>query len=481
MNPKYEAVIGLEVHAQLSTRTKIFCGCTTTFGAPPNSQVCPVCLGMPGVLPVLNRKVVEYVIRMGLAHGCKIAPESIFARKNYFYPDLPKGYQISQYEEPICEGGTVSFRLADGTEKTVRLMRIHMEEDAGKSLHDQSQDTFVDLNRAGTPLIEIVSEPDLRSPEEAGAYLTKLRQTVRYLEVCDGNMEEGSLRCDANVSVRLKGETRYGTRTELKNLNSIKFVEKAIELEINRHIEVLEEGGTIIQATMLYDPQRHETRVMRTKENAHDYRYFPEPDLAKIHVTTDMIEKVRESMPELPDAKKARLMGDYGIPAYDAEVLSTDKALAAYYETTCQHTRDFKAASNWIMGEVMRVLKEKVIDIHDFSLSPQQIAGIINLISEGKISNTIGKQLFEELLVNGGDPQQVVEAKGWIQVSDMSAIEAEIDTVLAANPEQVGQYLAGSEKLFGYLVGQTMKAMKGKGNPKVINDLLQKKLQAMRS
>lgn len=480
-HPKYEAVIGLEVHAQLSTKTKIFCGCSTKFGAAPNSQVCPVCLGMPGVLPVLNEKVVEYVIRMGLAHGCDIAERSTFARKNYFYPDLPKGYQISQYEDPICSNGSVQFKLEDGTEKSVRLMRIHMEEDAGKSLHDQHQDTFVDLNRAGTPLIEIVSQPDIKSAEEAGAYLTKLRQAVRYLEICDGNMEEGSLRCDANVSVMLRGSKEFGTRTELKNLNSIKFVEKAIDAEIARQIDILEDGGKIIQSTMGYDPHRNETRVLRTKENAHDYRYFPDPDLVMVHVTEDRIAKVRSNMPELPDQKKNRLVSQYGIPAYDAEVLSADKELANYYESVCKETADFKAASNWVMGEVMRIMKEKLLSISEFSLSPSQIAGIVNLIKDGKISTTIGKQLFEELLANGGDPAAVVEAKGWIQVSDTGAIEAVIDTVIASNPGQVAEFVGGKDKLFGFFVGQTMKAMKGQGNPKVINDILVKKLESLKS
>lgn len=480
-HPKYEAVIGLEVHAQLSTKTKIFCGCSTKFGAAPNSQVCPVCLGMPGVLPVLNEKVVEYVIRMGLAHGCDIAERSTFARKNYFYPDLPKGYQISQYEDPICANGSVQFKLEDGTEKSVRLMRIHMEEDAGKSLHDQHQDTFVDLNRAGTPLIEIVSQPDIKTAEEAGAYLTKLRQAVRYLEICDGNMEEGSLRCDANVSVMLRGSKEFGTRTELKNLNSIKFVEKAIDAEIARQIEIIEDGGKIIQSTMGYDPHRNETRVLRTKENAHDYRYFPDPDLVMVHVTEDRITKVRNEMPELPDQKKNRLVSQYGIPVYDAEVLSADKELANYYESVCKETTDFKAASNWVMGEVMRIMKEKLLSISEFSLSPVQIAGIVNLIRDGKISTTIGKQLFEELLANGGDPATVVEAKGWLQVSDTGAIESVIDTVIASNPGQVAEFVGGKDKLFGFFVGQTMKAMKGQGNPKVINDILVKKLEALKS
>ncbi|MBN8704971.1 MAG: Asp-tRNA(Asn)/Glu-tRNA(Gln) amidotransferase subunit GatB [Bacteroidetes bacterium] len=480
-HPKYEAVIGLEVHAQLSTKTKIFCGCSTKFGAAPNSQVCPVCLGMPGVLPVLNEKVVEYVIRMGLAHGCDIAERSTFARKNYFYPDLPKGYQISQYEDPICANGSVQFKLEDGTEKSVRLMRIHMEEDAGKSLHDQHQDTFVDLNRAGTPLIEIVSQPDIKTAEEAGAYLTKLRQAVRYLEICDGNMEEGSLRCDANVSVMLRGSKEFGTRTELKNLNSIKFVEKAIDAEIARQIDIIEDGGKIIQSTMGYDPHRNETRVLRTKENAHDYRYFPDPDLVMVHVTEDRITKVRNEMPELPDQKKNRLVSQYGIPVYDAEVLSADKELANYYESVCKETTDFKAASNWVMGEVMRIMKEKLLSISEFSLTPVQIAGIVNLIKDGKISTTIGKQLFEELLANGGDPATVVEAKGWLQVSDTGAIESVIDTVIASNPGQVAEFVGGKDKLFGFFVGQTMKAMKGQGNPKVINDILVKKLEALKS
>lgn len=481
MNPKYEAVIGLEVHAQLSTNTKIFCGCSTKFGAAPNSQVCPVCLGMPGVLPVLNEKVIEYVVRMGLAHGCNIAERSIFARKNYFYPDLPKGYQISQYENPICEGGHITFQLDNGETKSIRLMRIHMEEDAGKSLHDQHADTFVDLNRSGTPLIEIVSMPDIRSAEEAGKYLTKLRQTVRYLEVCDGNMEEGSLRCDANVSVRLKGAEKFGTRTELKNLNSIKFVEKAIEYEIERQIDLIEDGGEVKQVTLLWDSVKNETRVLRSKENAHDYRYFPEPDLVTVHVTQEMMKYVRENMPELPDQKVERFVKNYGIPEYDARVLSVDKEVADYFEQVCKLVSDYKSASNWVMGEVMRILKEKLISISEFSLSPNQISGIISLIKDGKISSTIAKELFEEMLINGGDPAQIVEAKGWVQVSDTGLIESIIDTIIKDNPGQVSELLSGKDKLFGFFVGQTMKSMKGKGNPKVINDLLVKKFESMKS
>jgi len=481
MNPKYEAVIGLEVHAQLSTNTKIFCGCSTKFGAAPNSQVCPVCLGMPGVLPVMNEKVIEFVTRMGLAHGCNIAERSIFSRKNYFYPDLPKGYQISQYDNPICEGGHITFQLDNGETKSIRIMRIHMEEDAGKSLHDQHADTFVDLNRSGTPLIEIVSMPDIRSAEEAGKYLTKLRQAVRYLEVCDGNMEEGSLRCDANVSVRLKGAEKFGTRTELKNLNSIKFVEKAIEYEIERQIEVIEDGGEVKQVTLLWDNVKNETRVLRTKENAHDYRYFPEPDLVTVHVTKEMMEYVKKNMPELPDQKVERFVKEYGIPEYDARVLSVDKEVADYFEQVCKLVTDFKAASNWVMGEVMRILKDKLISISEFSLTPSQIAGIIALIKDGKISSTIAKELFEEMLTNGGDPSQIVEAKGWVQVSDLGLIESIIETIIKDNPGQVAELLSGKDKLFGFFVGQTMKVMKGKGNPKVINDLLVKKFEGMKN
>lgn len=481
MNPKYEAVIGLEVHAQLSTNTKIFCSCTTKFGNPPNSNTCPVCLGMPGTLPVLNEKVIEYVIRMGLAHQCDIREISTFARKNYFYPDLPKGYQISQYEDPICSNGFVHIKLSDGTERAIRLMRIHMEEDAGKSLHDQHADTFVDLNRSGTPLIEIVTMPDMHTAEEAGAYLTKLRQTVRYLEICDGNMEEGSLRCDANVSVRLKGETKLGTRSELKNLNSIKFVEKAIEFEINRHIEVIEGGGTIRQETRLWDTAKNETRVLRTKENAHDYRYFPEPDLVKVHVTKELIDQVKSAMPELPVEKQTRLMNQYHIPLYDAEVLSADKEIAAYYEAVCSHVTDFKIASNWVMGEVMRVLKDQLLSISEFSISSKKLADIVNLISKGTISNNIGKELFEEILTNGGEPDAIIEAKGWAQVSDTSVIEKIIDEILAANQGQVNEFLSGKDKMFGFFVGQTMKAMKGKGNPKVINDILIKKFEDLKN
>lgn len=481
MNPKYEAVIGLEVHAQLSTQTKIFCNCSTKFGAAPNSQVCPVCLGMPGVLPVLNKKVIEYVIRMGLAHGCDIAPKSVFARKNYFYPDLPKGYQISQYDKPICENGHITFQLDSGETKSIRLMRIHMEEDAGKSLHDQHTDTFVDLNRACTPLIEIVSQPDIRSAEEAGKYLTKLRQAVRYLEICDGNMEEGSLRCDANVSVRLKGAEKFGTRTELKNLNSIKFVEKAIEYEIGRQIDVLEDGGEVKQVTLLWDSARNETKVLRTKENAHDYRYFPEPDLVPVIVTEEMIKTTKATMPELPDEKIARFVKQYNIPEYDARVLSVDKEVADYFEKVSSLVNDYKAASNWVMGEVMRILKEKLISIHEFSVSPEQIAGIISLIKDDKISSTIAKELFEEVLTNGGDPLKIVEEKGWIQVSDTGLIDSLVEQVVSDNPGQVQELLSGKDRLFGFFVGQIMKQMKGKGNPKVINEILQKKFEALKA
>ena len=483
---RYEPVIGLEVHAQLLTESKAFCSCSTHFGAEPNSNVCPVCLGMPGVLPVLNHQVVEFLIRMGLATHCTIAPRSIFARKNYFYPDLPKGYQISQYEEPICSNGFVAIEMEDGTRKKIGITRIHMEEDAGKSIHDQDTDTLVDVNRCGVPLAEIVSEPDIRSPREAYLYLTKIRQLVTYLEICDGNMEEGSLRCDANVSVRRKGETALGTKTEVKNLNSFRFVEKALEFEINRQIDVIETGEKVVQQTLLWDSGQGVAVSMRSKEEAHDYRYFPDPDLVPVLVNDEWIQGSAKTLPEDPTTRRDRFIADYKIPKYDADILTSEKALADYFEAVLESLRsktdgNFKLASNWTMGDVLRVVNTEKVDITRFPVKPENLGDMINLIADNTISGKIAKDVFEEMLKSHEPPKVIVERKGLVQVSDVSAIEQIIDDVLMKNKGQVVTYLGGKQQVFGFLVGETMKATKGKANPKIVNDLLKKKLDSMKS
>lgn len=480
LGDKYEAVIGLEVHTQLLTKSKAFCSCSTKFGLPPNSNVCPVCLGMPGTLPVLNKKVVEFAIKLGLATHCKINPYSIFARKNYFYPDLPKGYQISQYEEPICYDGYVEIELKNGEKKKIRLRRIHMEEDAGKSIHDQDIDTLIDINRCGVPLLEIVTEPDIRTPQEAALYLTKIRQLVQYLDICDGNMEEGSLRCDANISVRLKGETKLGTKTEVKNMNSIKNVEKALEYEINRQIQILESGGTIVQETLLWDASAGLVRPMRSKEEAHDYRYFPEPDLVPVIVSEEWIEEIKKSLPELPEEKRDRFIKQYGLPKYDAEVLTSSKELAEYYERCAKFTDDYKSASNWIMVEVLKILNDKQIDITDFKVKPEFLANIINMVNDGKINQTTAKKVLEEISETGEDPKSLIERKGLAQISDEKFIEDAVLKVLESNRENVERYFAGKDKLFGYFVGEVMKLTKGKANPKIVNEILRKKLEEMK-
>ena len=477
---EYEAVIGLEVHAQLLTESKIFCGCSTKFGSAPNSNACPVCAGFPGVLPVLNKKVVEFAIRAGLATHCQIARSSRLARKNYFYPDLPKGYQISQYELPVCTNGYIDVSAA-GNSKRVRLTRIHMEEDAGKNIHDlRSDSSLVDLNRAGVPLLEIVSEPDIRSPEEAGNYLKTLRAILQYLDICDGNMEEGSFRCDANVSVRPEGATALGTKAELKNLNSFKAVEKALEYEIHRHIETLSDGGTLVQETRLWDPDREVTRSMRTKEFAHDYRYFPDPDLLPLVIDDPWIEEVRASMPELPDARKARFMSQYGLPAYDAELLTSRKDVADYFETAVASHSNPKSMSNWVIGDLFRVLKERKLDeqlyVSSWPVQPGQLGELVRLIDEGKISGKIAKTVFNAMLDSDSSAQEIVTEKGLEQVSDAESIEAAVEQILAANPKQVSEYKAGNEKVFGFLVGQIMKATKGKVNPQKANEILKQKL-----
>ncbi|MBM3162847.1 MAG: Asp-tRNA(Asn)/Glu-tRNA(Gln) amidotransferase subunit GatB [Chlorobi bacterium] len=472
---KYELVVGLEVHCQLNTSSKAFCGCSTRFGNPANSNVCPVCLALPGALPVLNRRVVEDAVKLGLATGCTIAPSSILARKNYFYPDLPKGYQISQFEEPICTEGLLHIDTVDGR-RDIRLIRIHIEEDAGKSIHDIGQDTYIDVNRCGVPLLEIVSYPDIRTAKEASAYLQKLRQIVKYLGISDGNMEEGSLRCDANVSVRLFGDEAYGIRTEIKNMNSFKNVEKAIEYEMQRHIDIVEAGGAIVQETRLWDADKGETRSMRGKEFAHDYRYFPDPDLVPVLVDQEMLERMRLELPEFPEARAERFVSEYGIPAYDAGVLTVEREVADYFEGAVVACGDGKTASNWVMGEVMRTLKEKYLDIAEFAISPERLGGLIKLIAKGAISNTIAKQVFELMQTDASMAEEIVEKEGLAQVSDAGAIEATVDEIFAANPKQLADYREGKTKLFGFFVGQCMARMKGKANPQVVNEVLKSRL-----
>jgi aspartyl-tRNA(Asn)/glutamyl-tRNA(Gln) amidotransferase subunit B len=478
---EYEAVIGLEVHAQLLTKTKAFCGCSAEFGNEPNTNVCPVCLGMPGVLPVLNKNLVEFILKMGLATNCTIAPKSIFARKNYFYPDMPKGYQISQFEEPICLKGWIEIELNDDSTKKIGITRIHMEEDAGKSIHDQNADTLVDVNRCGVPLIEIVSEPDIRSPHEAYQYLNKIRQLVTYLGICDGNMEEGSLRCDANVSIRKKGETKLGTKREVKNLNSFRFVEKALEYEINNQIEMLDNGEKIVQQTLLWDSEKGICTPMRSKEEAHDYRYFPDPDLVPVLVSQEWINTIKTGLPELPTERRNRYINEFKLPRYDAELLTAERPLADYFEEVISNLKSkneesYKMVSNWTMVDVLRVVNEQHFEIADFPVTPYRLSEMINLILEGIISGKIAKDVFEEMLKSKESPSVIVEKKGLVQVSDVSAIENVIDGILSKNQGQVEQYKSGKQQVFGFFVGQVMKAMKGKANPQLVNEVLQRKL-----
>jgi len=472
----YQPVIGLEVHAQLLTRGKIFCGCSTQFGSPPNHNTCPVCLGMPGVLPVLNKRVVEFAVRVGLALGCTVRKTSVWSRKNYFYPDLPKGYQITQYDQPICEGGKLTIDV-DGTTKDIRIRRIHMEEDAGKSVHDAvGGESLVDLNRAGVPLLEIVSEPDIRSSEEAVEYLKSLRDVLVYLGVNDGNMEEGSLRCDANVSVMRKGSSTLGQRTELKNMNSFRFVRQAIDYEIARQIEVLESGGKVVQETRLWDVQRGETRPMRSKEDAHDYRYFPEPDLPPLHVSDALIDEVGRSLPELPRAKARRFLSQYGLPAYDVKILCAERPLADFFEACAGQYMDYKKLSNWFLGELMRLLNEKGGSISSLKVQPAQLAALLSSVDKGEISANAGKDVLAEMFRTGRDPASIIAEKGLGQVSDAAVIEAAVDDAIAKNQGEVEKYRAGKKQVLGFFVGQVMKAMKGKGNPALINEMLKKKL-----
>lgn len=477
MSSGFETVIGLEVHAQLLTKTKLFCGCATTFGAPPNTQICPVCTGQPGALPVLNRRVVEFAIRMGLATHCTIDAKSVFARKNYFYPDLPKGYQISQFDRPICREGLVEIPWEGGI-KPIQLIRIHIEEDAGKLVHDYGHPdmSHVDLNRACVPLIEIVSGPDMRSAQEAVVYLKMLRNILVYLEVCDGNMQEGSLRCDANVSVRPMGTEKLGTRTELKNLNSFRSVERAIEFEVKRQIAVIEDGGHVVQETRLWDDPKQESRSMRSKEEAHDYRYFPDPDLMPVTVTQQWIEEILSTLPELASAKAARFVKEYGIPEYDARILTQEKALAHYYEDAVKHHNQPKKIANWIITELLGRLNTTNATIEESKIRPQQIAALVKLIDDAIISGKIAKDVIVEMFDTGVDPETIVKAKGLMQVSDTGAIETTIQDILTKNPDNVASYKSGKKQVFGFFVGEVIKAMKGKANPKIVNELLRKQL-----
>ena len=477
----YEPVIGLEVHAQILTESKIFCGCWTRFGEAPNRNTCPVCMGFPGVLPVLNRKVVEHTIRTGLATHCTIAARSRWARKNYFYPDLPKGYQISQYELPLCTGGHVDVGV-DGGAKRVRLTRIHMEEDAGKNIHDARGDhSLVDLNRAGVPLMEIVSEPDMRNPGEAGEYLRTLRSILEYLEVCDGNMEEGSFRCDANVSLREAGEEKLGVKVEIKNLNSFKAVEKALEYEIRRQGQVLSEGGTVMQETRLWDPDAEVTRSMRSKEHAHDYRYFPDPDLLPLEIDDAWIDEIRATLPELAQERQNRFVEQYGLSGYDADILTQRRDVAEYFEAAVKAHANPKAIANWLMGDLFRVLKERKLDaalrIESWPVAAADLARMVKLVDEGTISGKLAKTVFNEMLETGKGPDAIVREKGLEQVSDTGALDVAVDEVLAACAAQVEEYRAGKEKVFGFLVGQVMKATRGKANPQMVNEILRGKLQ----
>lgn len=473
---EYEPVIGLEVHAQLSTYTKIFCGCSTGFGDVPNSNTCPICIGLPGVLPVLNRKVVEYAVKMAIATHCRINSFSEFARKNYFYPDLPKGYQISQYAYPIAEHGYVDIELESG-KKRIGITRIHMEEDAGKLVHDEEQPfSYVDFNRSGVPLIEIVSEPDMRSAEEGAAYLRRLHEILVYLNICEGNMEEGNFRCDANVSIRPRGAGQFGTRTELKNMNSFRNVQHALEYEIERQARILESGGSVVQETRLWDDRHGVTHSMRGKEEAHDYRYFPDPDLVSLSLSDEWIAELKASLPELPLEKRERFVREYEIPPYDAAVLTANRALADFYEEVAGLTGKPKIASNWVMGDFLRWLNEEKRLVAESPVGPRSLAGLINAIEEGTISGKIAKDIFEEMWKTGKTPQDIIEEKGLEQITDAEAIEKVIDEVLKANQKQYAQFKAGKEALFGYFVGQTMKATGGKANPGIVNDILKRKL-----
>ncbi len=491
---KYEVIIGLEVHAQLKTKSKIFCGCSTAFGDEPNANTCPVCLGLPGALPVLNREAIRLAAKAALALGCRINPVSIFARKNYFYPDLPKGYQISQYEQPFSEHGEVEIMTSERDErgrpiqwrrKVIRLTRLHIEEDAGKSIHDGLPDSaeasYVDLNRSGVPLVEIVSEPDFRSSWEAYDYVQHLRQTLQYIDVCEGNMEEGNLRCDANVSVRPKGATEYGTKIELKNLNSFRFLQRALEYEVHRQIEVLESGGELRQETRLWNEREGKTTVMRTKEYAHDYRYFPEPDLPPLILTPEWIEEVKRELPELPGPRRQRFIEQYGLSFEDATTLTATRSMADYYEAVVAQGVEARAAANWILSELIYLLRSSGSDISACPITPPHLAGMIKLISEGTISGKIAKTVIQEMFQTGKTAEEVVKEKGLVQLSDPAQLEPIIDEVLQAHPDKVNAYRGGKVGLLGFFVGQVMKATKGKANPQLVNQLLREKLASSSS
>ena len=475
MKRGYEAVIGLEIHAQLQTATKLFCGCLTRFGDPPNTHVCPVCLGLPGALPVLNRKAVDLALRMVLAVGCQVNEKSVFARKNYFYPDLPKGYQISQYDRPLAVHGKLNIE-EDDQEKTIRIARIHLEEDAGKLLHegfeDSAKQSGVDYNRSGVPLIEVVSEPDIRSSRQAVAYAQNIKTILEYTEVSNANMEEGNLRCDLNVSVRPIGEQQLGTKVEVKNLNSFRFLARALEYELERQVETLEAGDTVIQETRLYDTVSGQTRSMRSKEEAHDYRYFPEPDLPPLRVGSAWAERVRANLPELPESKRSRFIEQYGIPAYDAGVLTTSRAVADYFEATTAAAGNAKAASNWIMSESLRKVNETGVGLDVSPVGPEALGEMIRLIDDGTISGKIGKELFEKMYSTEERPRALIEKEGLTQITDRSAIEEVARTVLTENAKQVDQYHGGKTKVLGWLVGQVIKATKGKANPNLVGEVL---------
>ncbi len=476
---KYEPVIGLEVHVQLATRTKIYCGCPTGFGAPPNTNVCPVCLGLPGALPVLNRQAVDMAIKAGLALNCRIRPVSRLARKNYFYPDLPKGYQISQYDEPLAEHGWVDILLETG-KKRIGVTRVHLEDDAGKSLHEGFHDSdrysYIDLNRCGTPLIEIVSEPDMRSSDEAYAYLTELKQVLQYVAVSTCDMEKGHLRCDANVSVRLKGAEKFGTKAEVKNLNSFRFLKLALDYEITRQVAVIEGGGVITQETRLYDPDSGETAAMRSKEEAHDYRYFPEPDLVPLVISDAWRDRVRAEMPELPSVKRARFIEEFGLREYDAAVLTQSRELSEYFERVAQVSGDPRSAANWVMGDLAGALKAEGKEIAESPVSAAHLGDLLSLLAKGEISGKLAKDIFAKMFASGEPPRATIDREGLKQISDTSTLEKLIDEVLTSNPKQVEQYRAGKTAVLGFFVGQIMKATRGQANPAVVNGILKGRL-----
>jgi aspartyl-tRNA(Asn)/glutamyl-tRNA(Gln) amidotransferase subunit B len=474
----FETIIGLEVHAHLLTRTKIFCGCAAIFGDEHNTRGCPVCLGLPGSLPTLNRRAVEMAVRMGLAVGCSIASKSVFARKNYFYPDLPKGYQISQYDKPLCEHGTISIE-AGGKRRTIGITRIHLEEDAGKLIHDEDGDSLFDVNRCGTPLIEIVSDPDMRTPQEAYAYLTAIKQILEYLEICDGNMEEGSLRCDANVSIRPVGQNSLGVKIELKNMNSFRGVEKAIEYEARRQQEVIQTGGKVVQETYAWDAQNNRTIVMRSKEDAHDYRYFPEPDLLPLVVEDAWVDTLKKSLPELPHEKQARFMSLFGLTSYMAEVLSSSRDLALYFEETLSSCNDAKLAAHWVMGEVLRLQKEKNVPVLSLKISPKRLGNLLSLVSNNTISANAAKKVFDLVEESNKDPETIIEEQGLKQISNLQVLEDVVHEIIARNTEEVARYKAGEGKLMGFFVGEAMKTTKGNGNPREINKLFSKFLESV--